>query len=202
MNLILILLLSSLTLNTYNAEEVRRLDYINQYKDLAIAEMYRSGIPASITLAQALHESNAGASPLAKNANNHFGIKCKTYWKGQTYMHFDDDYNKKGELVQSCFRAYDTVIESYVDRSNFLRSSERYNALFALDKNDYNAWAKGLKECGYATDPRYSDILIRLIKKYNLEEFDKAANPWQVLIEYTNMDQQPVSGQDLKVISD
>ncbi len=191
MNLILILLISSLTLNTYNAEDVRKLDYVNQYKDLAIAEMYRSGIPASITLAQALHESNAGASPLAKNANNHFGIKCKSYWKGQTYMHYDDDYNKKGELIQSCFRAYDTVVESYVDRSNFLRSSARYNVLFELDINDYSAWAKGLKDCGYATDPKYAEILIRLIKRYQLDVFDKAANPWQILIEQVNMVNQP-----------
>ena len=103
--------------------------YIDEYKDLAIAEMMRSGIPASITLAQALHESNNGTSNLAKEANNHFGIKCKSYWKGEKYAHKDDDY-KNGELINSCFRAYPSHVESFIDHSNFLMHSDNYVELF------------------------------------------------------------------------
>ena len=158
--------------------EQERLDYIQQYKDLAIVEMHRTGIPASITLAQGLHESNAGKSPLAINANNHFGIKCKSYWNGQTYFHKDDDTDAFGRLTESCFRSYETAVESYVDHSNFLQQSSHYAPLFDFEKTDFVSWAWGLKQCGYATDPNYAIKLIQLIHKYDLTVYDTAENPW------------------------
>lgn len=157
-------------------------EYIEAYKDLAIVEMYRTGIPASITLAQGLHESNYGKSKLAIEANNHFGIKCKSYWTGKTYFHKDDDFNKKGQLVESCFRAYESDIDSYIDRSNFLSQTERYEPLFYFDKTDYSAWAYGLKFCGYATDANYSQKLIEKIEKYNLDKFDVSEDPFRQLV--------------------
>ena len=156
--------------------------YIENYKDLAIVEMYRTGIPASITLAQGLHESNYGTSRLAKEANNHFGIKCKSWWTGKTYYHKDDDYNQKGELVESCFRAYNNDLDSYIDRSNFLKYSERYSILFTYDKTDYLSWAYGLKQCGYATDATYTHKLIGKIEKYVLSDFDRAEDPFKLLV--------------------
>ncbi len=157
-------------------------DYITAYKDLAIVEMYRTGIPASITIAQGLHESNYGTSPLATEANNHFGIKCKSYWTGKTYYHQDDDYNRKGQLVESCFRSYESDIDSYVDRSNFLMQSDRYKPLFAFAKTDYESWANGLKSCGYATDPLYAQKLIGIIEKYNLAALDTSEDPFRFLV--------------------
>ena len=140
--------------------------------------MYRSGVPASITMAQALHESQYGQSELAVNANNHFGIKCKRYWRGMTYFYEDDDFNNEGKLVKSCFRAYENVLDSYIDHSNFLRTTSHYKFLFALDKTDYVAWAHGLKKAGYATDPEYAYALINKIEAYDLHELDKAENPY------------------------
>lgn len=163
-------------------EDIVAFNYIEAYQELAVVEMYRTGIPASITLAQALHESHFGTSRLAKEANNHFGIKCKSYWTGRTFYHKDDDYNKRGELIESCFRAYDTDIESYIDRSNFLMFSERYMPLFSFDKTDYKSWAYGLKYCGYATDPQYSEKLIRQIERYNLDIYDTSEDPFRRLI--------------------
>ncbi|KXK37831.1 MAG: mannosyl-glycoprotein endo-beta-N-acetylglucosamidase [Bacteroidetes bacterium OLB9] len=156
--------------------------YINAYKELAIVEMYRTGIPASVTLAQGLHESYYGTSKLAKEANNHFGIKCKSWWTGMTYYYKDDDFNKKGELIESCFRAYNSDIDSYVDRSNFLMQSDRYSPLFKFDKTDYLSWIYGLKYCGYATDPKYAEKLIDKIEKYNLSVYDKSEDPFRQLI--------------------
>jgi flagellum-specific peptidoglycan hydrolase FlgJ len=147
-------------------------DYITLHKDLAIIEMHRTGVPASITLAQALHETDFGRSRLAREANNHFGIKCKSYWQGQIFYHKDDDYDKAGKLIESCFRRYNSNLESYVDHSNFLTGSERYAPLFKLSRIDYKAWANGLKKCGYATDPSYADKLIRKIERYNLSQYD------------------------------
>lgn len=156
-------------------------DYIESFKELAIVEMHRSGIPASVILAQALHESNNGFSPLAKKANNHFGIKCKSYWVGKTYYHKDDDFDNSGNLLESCFRSYDSVLESYVDHSNFLMSTAHYATLFQFNKNDYKAWSYGLKNCGYATDYSYSEKLIAKIEKYKLYEYDQAESPYRSL---------------------
>ena len=143
-------------------------EYIDQYKDLAIEEMLRYNIPASITLAQGIFESGAGRSELSVKGNNHFGIKCHG-WAGRSVYHDDDARNE-------CFRAYDNVLQSYEDHSKFLRYNVRYNSLFTLQRTDYRGWAQGLKACGYATNPRYADKLIELIELYKLYELDKATN--------------------------
>lgn len=140
--------------------------YISQYKDLAISQMMRYKIPASITLAQGLLESAAGRSDLARKGNNHFGIKCHG-WTGRTTYHDDD-------TRQECFRAYDNAWDSYEDHSRFLARQSRYSRLFSLPLTDYKGWARGLKECGYATNPRYADNLIRIIEQYQLYKFDTA----------------------------
>lgn len=140
--------------------------YISQFKDLAIEQMQRYRIPASITLAQGLFESRAGMSRLATVGNNHFGIKCHG-WRGRS-INADDD--APGE----CFRAYDNAKQSYEDHSRFLRNSPRYASLFKLSVTDYKGWARGLKACGYATNPRYADNLISIIELYHLNQFDRA----------------------------
>ena len=143
-----------------------RQAYIEKYSALAVSEMQRTGVPASITLAQALVESGAGSSPLALQANNHFGIKCHNDWTGEKY--YKDD-----EQVQECFRAYASVEESYRAHSDFLRARDRYKDLFELEPTDYKAWAKGLKRAGYATDPAYATKLIDLIEDFHLDRFDR-----------------------------
>ena len=148
------------------------VSYIEEFRDLAIIEMHRSGIPASITLAQGMHESAYGKSPLAMYANNHFGIKCKSYWRGDTYYHKDDDTDQQGQLIDSCFRSYESAIASYVDHSNFLMKSSHYQWLFSFDHTDYESWAHGLKKSGYATDPAYAEKLLVKIHKYGLDQYD------------------------------
>jgi hypothetical protein len=140
------------------------LSYIDRFKNIATEEMNRYGIPASITLAQAILESGTGKSDLAKYANNHFGIKCTTDWKGKGYYKDDD-------AKDECFRVYNNPEESFKDHSQFLKR-KRYAPLFELDKNDYEGWAKGLKNSGYATNPKYPQLLIGLIEKYNLDQYD------------------------------
>ncbi len=139
--------------------------YIEKYAPTAVSEMHRSGVPASITLAQGLLESGSGRSTLATNGNNHFGIKCHKNWKGAT-IHADDD--RKNE----CFRSYKSADESFRDHSDFLRYSDRYKFLFELDRTDYKGWAYGLKQAGYATDPAYASKLIKYIEDYDLARFD------------------------------
>lgn len=139
--------------------------YISQFAGLAVEEMYRSGVPASITLAQGLLESRYGLSELAVNGNNHFGIKCHNTWDGRRMYHDDD---RKGE----CFRKYSSPEESFRDHSDFLRYRDRYKFLFDLETTDYEGWAYGLKKAGYATDPAYPSKLIRLIEDYRLYEYD------------------------------
>lgn len=146
--------------------------YLSTYKDIAIQEMNRSGIPASIILAQGIVESAWGKATLAQAANNHFGIKCKSDWMGDAYLLEDDDYDGNGNLIESCFRVYPDVLSSYRDHSNFLMEGQRYQSLFELDKADYKGWAHGLKACGYATDPAYAEKLIRKIEEYQLYRFD------------------------------
>ena len=146
--------------------------YIDSYKDIAIREMERSGIPASITLAQGIHESSWGKGELAVKSNNHFGIKCKSYWTGQSFYYKDDDYDKNGNLIKSCFRAYENPEKSYIDHTDFLMNTAHYQELFGYSKTDYKRWAKGLKKCGYATDKEYANKLIRTIEKYQLYRFD------------------------------
>jgi hypothetical protein len=144
-------------------------DYIEKFRDIAISEMYRTGIPASIKMGQAILESTSGTSELASKANNHFGIKCGKNWIGKSYHKADDDYHN-GLLVESCFRSYDNPEESFYDHSEFLGNpnSPRYQFLFQIDIYNYRAWAYGLKEAGYATDPNYPEKLISIIEKYEL----------------------------------
>jgi LysM repeat protein len=144
------------------------IDYINNYKKLAMDEMIRTGIPASITLAQGIHETYAGKSELVQKSNNHFGIKCKDYWTGKKVYHDDD---ARGE----CFRKYDDPALSYRDHSDFLKAGERYAFLFKLDPEDYKGWAMGLKKAGYATNPKYGPIIIKLIEDYNLQQYTEIA---------------------------
>jgi LysM repeat protein len=152
-------------------------DYIQAYKDIAISEMRRTGIPASIKLAQGLLESDLGRSPLAVEANNHFGIKCGGQWQGDVYFKYDDDKDSQGNLIESCFRVFSSVEESYMAHSEFLMDpskSGRYGFLFQLGSQDYQGWANGLKFSGYATDPKYPSKLIKLIESYKLYEYDEA----------------------------
>ncbi|RRA95356.1 glucosaminidase domain-containing protein [Paenimyroides viscosum] len=141
-------------------------DYINLYSGAAMQSMRTYGIPASIKLAQGILESGSGNGTLCRTANNHFGIKCKEEWTGETVSHTDDAPNE-------CFRKYTTAIESYNDHSEFLANRVYYKNLFTLDKKDYTAWAKGLKKAGYATDPRYPQKLISIIERYKLYEYDQ-----------------------------
>ena len=157
-----------LTLLLVAADRSPQQKYIDRYSQLAISEMERTGVPASITLAQGLVESRAGLSPLASKGNNHFGIKCHNDWKGKK-MYADDD--KTGE----CFRVYPTADRSFMDHSDFLRYRDRYKFLFELDKTDYKGWARGLKKAGYATDPAYANKLIKVIEDYELYRFDVKA---------------------------
>jgi LysM repeat protein len=149
--------------------------YIKKYSMIAKNEMSVSGIPASIKMAQALIESEYGMSELAVNSNNHFGIKCGSKWNGKTYYKKDDDTNENGDLIESCFRAFDNVSEAFKAHSEFLtdpKKEKRYGFLFTLPTQDYKAWAQGLKDAGYATDPNYPNKLIRVIEKYQLYNLD------------------------------
>ncbi|NJC27234.1 glucosaminidase domain-containing protein [Neolewinella antarctica] len=157
----------------YSADQAA---YVKRYNKIAMREMERSGVPASIKLAQGLLESDAGRSTLARTANNHFGIKCGRNWKGEEYYKKDDDYNSKGQLIKSCFRQYRNPEASFVAHSEFLRDPAkafRYGFLFRLKPTDYKGWARGLRKSGYATNPRYPELLISLIDRYNLTQYDR-----------------------------
>lgn len=161
--LLAIILLSTACFNA-NAQADAYNRYIKQYKDIAIKHQKKYGIPASITLAQGLLESSAGNSRLAREANNHFGIKCGSGWKGKTIKH-------KAERGKECFRKYKNAEESYEDHSRFLKR-DRYKPLFKLKTSDYKGWARTLRKCGYATDKKYPDKLISLIERYKLYQYD------------------------------
>lgn len=163
----LLLLCLSLVATAQQRKNAAYISYIQTYKDLAIEQMRRYHIPASITLAQGLFESGAGQSELARRSNNHFGIKCGSSWRGRTTHHSDDRPNE-------CFRVYSRVADSYEDHSAFLMK-ERYRRLFSLDPLDYKGWARGLKACGYATLPTYADRLISVIELYDLHQYDEDA---------------------------
>ena len=162
--------------------------YINQYKDLAIEQMLRYHIPASITLAQGLFESSAGRSVLATQGNNHFGIKCHN-WTGPTQYHDDD---ARGE----CFRVYKDARDSYEDHSKFLARQPRYARLFELGQRNYKGWAQGLKQCGYATNPQYANKLIQIIELYKLFDYDKAKRFDRFMAEHSGSE-QAVNAQGL-----
>ncbi len=160
------MILINLIHNNFVFSQLSREDYIAKYSKHAVEEMSRTKIPASITLAQALLESDNGNSDLAKEANNHFGIKCHGWEGGKIYK--DDDTKNE------CFRKYKSVLESYKDHSEFIRNSKRYSSLFTLEITDYSAWAKGLKDAGYATNPKYPEMLVKIIEDNKLYEFDNS----------------------------
>ena len=162
-----IIALMALCLLSVSAPDARKV-YIEKYSSIAVEEMKRTGVPASITLAQGILESDAGRSRLATKANNHFGIKCHNDWKGRTIQ---EDDNQRGE----CFRVYPSEASSFKDHSDFLRSRDRYKSLFELEQTDYKGWAEGLKKAGYATDPAYASKLIKLIEDYELWRYDDDA---------------------------
>lgn len=164
--LVFIFMLALSTLANAQREKVQ--NYVNQYKDLAMSEMRRTGVPASITLAQAILESQSGESKLAQKSNNHFGIKCKTEWTGEKTYHDDD-------LRQECFRVYPSVEDSYKDHSDFLKYREYYTALFKLDPTDDKGWAYGLKKAGYATEKDYPTRLLKLINDFELHQYSVQA---------------------------
>jgi LysM repeat protein len=159
--------------------------YISQYKQLAIEEMIRTGVPAAITLAQGILESNAGQCQLTQESNNHFGIKCKEDWQGEVVYHDDDEKDE-------CFRRYNSAEDSYRDHSDFLKNRPNYASLFDLDVTDYKDWAYGLKKAGYATNPVYAQSLITTIEKYDLEQYtDVALNQTnQLNVASSNIQQQ------------
>lgn len=164
--------------------------YIEQYKDIAIEQMQKWKVPASITLAQGLLESAAGQSTLATQGNNHFGIKCHG-WKGATVYRDDDKANE-------CFRAYPSAYDSFEDHSRFLATGQRYKSLFSLRITDYKGWAKGLKAAGYATNPRYAQSLIDIVERYNLDKYDKARSYDKFMVDHAH-DTSP-TGQPLHPI--
>lgn len=154
--------------NIAKAQRITIEEYVNQYKEIAMQEMKRTGVPASITLAQGILETENGNSELVKKSNNHFGIKCKEDWKGPTVSHTDD-------APWECFRKYESAEDSYRDHSNFLRTRKYYASLFDIDPTDYKAWAYGLKKAGYATNPQYAQQLIKYIETYNLQQYSLIA---------------------------
>ncbi len=168
LNKTLLLAILLLSVQAFSQSDKARIEsYITSYKNLAIAEMVRTGVPASITLAQGILETAGGQSDLAAVANNHFGIKCKNNWTGESMLHNDDAKNE-------CFRKYPSVEDSYKDHSDFLKSRPNYAFLFKLDPTDYEGWAKGLKRSGYATNPNYANSLIKLIVENNLQQYSLA----------------------------
>ena len=170
---IIILIYCLFFFNFIKAQENTTSSYINKYKGIAIKEMNRFHIPASIKLAQAILESGSGQSKLAKKAKNHFGIKCHSNWSGRTFYQDDDEKDE-------CFRKYKKARASFRDHSLFLKRT-RYSSLFDLSLNDYKGWANGLKEAGYATNPEYANLLIDIIEKYDLTEYDNI-NPYRRLL--------------------
>lgn len=198
----LILLLISGTCLPAFSQSSDFYNYIEKYKKIAIKEMERAGIPASIKLAQALLESNAGRSDLARKANNHFGIKCHNEWTGKKYYKKDDDLDEAGNLKKSCFRKYKRAEDSFTDHSDFLRDpkkANRYGPLFRLDSDDYKRWARGLKRAGYATSANYDKKLILLIETYELYRFDQMVlDRFEESIKPDDM----IAGLDLHLVND
>ena len=180
----LVILVSVMCFLSANAQmrwNAKYQSYIDQYKDLAIEEMIRYRVPASITLAQGILESGAGSSELTRKGNNHFGIKCHD-WTGRTIYHDDDE-------LQECFRAYDNALQSYEDHCKFLRNGQRYRSLFSLPITDYKGWANGLKAAGYATNPRYASQLIGIIELYKLYQYDNAKSYDKFMAKRSGTDQ-------------
>jgi len=189
--IILLLMIGCVTSVKAQTISQRYLQYIQQYKDVAIEQMRKWHIPASITLAQGLLESAAGQSTLATKGNNHFGIKCHNGWTGPT-MYKDDDRR------DDCFRVYRSAYESYEDHSKFLATGQRYRSLFSLKPTDYKSWARGLKSAGYATNPAYAQSLIDIIERYGLHQYDSGKGYDKFM--YDRSKDQKSGGQPLHLI--
>ena len=171
--IVLVAMLAVASLEAHAQQTMTRAEYIEHYAPLAVEQQTLYGIPASITLAQGLLESGNGNSRLAREANNHFGIKCGSGWDGPSVRHDDD-------ALQECFRAYSSPEESYIDHSLILLERKWYRPLFDLDPKDYKAWAHGLKKAGYATNPLYAELLIKIIEDYELYQYDNTlVADWQ-----------------------
>jgi len=199
-SLLLLFLTSGIISNAQNSDNVPRpvvIDYIDTYKAIAISEMKRTGVPASITLAQGIHETEAGTSVLVRKSNNHFGIKCKDYWSGEKVYHDDD---ARGE----CFRSYTRPFDSYMDHSDFLKNTGRYASLFKLDPTDFEGWANGLRNAGYATNPKYALILIKIINNYHLQDYTLIAmgkmKPEEEWLATVKADNSPILSQEAEAI--
>lgn len=206
MQYVIAILLTVFCFTLATAQSAKQYSYVNKFKDIAISEMERAGVPASIKLAQGLLESGAGTSTLSNRAKNHFGIKCGgDRWKGKKYFHKDDDYDANGKLRESCFRVYKNAESSYIAHSDFLRDNPRYDFLFRLNPYDYKAWARGLKRAGYATSATYPQKLIRLIEALDLTQYDQM-NANDVIVENNNSEtyqerkQGVISNNDAKLV--
>lgn len=186
---VIILTIGVSFLSAAQTTEIKHKRYIKQFIDFALVEEKISGVPASITLAQGILESNSGESFLAKEAYNHFGIKCKKTYEGKVIFHDDDQKN-------DCFRVYESVLDSYKDHSNFLRRNKRYAFLFDYKKSNYKAWAKGLKKAGYATDKKYADRLIAIIEKNKLDELNQYNGSEDFLAYIGTVSTKPKGWQD------
>ncbi|MGK0363205.1 MAG: LysM repeat protein [Saprospiraceae bacterium] len=200
---LLILLFCAIS-TTIFAQSPKQYSYVNKYKDIAISEMERAGVPASIKLAQALLESGAGTSNLSNRAKNHFGIKCGgDRWKGKKYFHKDDDYDANGKLRESCFRVYKNPESSFIAHSDFLRDNPRYDFLFRLNPYDYKRWAHGLKKAGYATSATYPQKLIKLIENLELNQYDRM-NANDVIVDNSESYEEKLRGiilnNDVKLV--
>ncbi len=187
--LLIIMMICRLDIFSQNKSNAT-LNYIENYKDIAMREMVEYKIPASITLAQGILESKSGNSELARKSNNHFGIKCHKDWKGKRTYHDDDEKDE-------CFRVYDSPEDSYRDHSKFLNNGERYAFLFDLKITDYKGWAKGIKRAGYATLSVYADILIKLIEDYNLTQYDQMVVNGKFKYKQKTNSQQPTANNDI-----
>jgi len=203
---VIVVLLTIFSCSLVTAQSTKQYNYVSKFKDIAISEMERAGVPASIKLAQGLLESGAGTSTLSNRAKNHFGIKCGgDRWKGKKYFHKDDDYDSNGKLRESCFRVYKNAESSYIAHSDFLRDNPRYDFLFRLNPYDYKAWARGLKRAGYATSATYPQKLIRLIDALDLTQYDRM-NANDVIVEnnnsetYLEREQGVISNNDVKLV--
>lgn len=168
MRILLLTVILSISTLAFTETKLTTVQYIEQWKNIAIEQMHTHKVPASITLAQGILESGSGNSRLAKEAKNHFGIKCHKTWSGDTFIQDDDTKDE-------CFRSYYSASESYTDHSLFLSRRGRYSNLFQLKLTNYKGWAKGLKSAGYATNPKYAYLLIDLIERYHLDQYDRVA---------------------------
>jgi hypothetical protein len=162
-------------------------NYIQHYLPIANTEKVRSTIPIAIIIGQGIFESGWGEASLAMDANNHFGIKCGQSWTGPSYLHKDDDFDTQGNLIESCFRLYESAEQSYIDHTDFLMANTRYEFLFGIENNDYRKWANGLQKAGYATDTAYAEKLISIIERYELYKYDGLNNKIEVEINPSTM---------------